>query len=262
MQFSIKQIFSENRLTSILFISGIVLVIFSAILNYDYIMSSGVRLIRYVASFLIVLSLFIFFMKKKGKWELARESALLSKRHNLQGPIDDAFMDSFIFVSPTGKSKNPIFSKWAKSEEERAIVHWRRHFRGDAVVKQDKELKMADIINNNLILWGDPQSNAFIKKIIKKLPIKWTEKVIEVNGKSYDAANHGLIMIYPNPLSPNHYIVFNSGFTYRDYAYLNNARQVPMLPDWAVIDLRTPPNAVWPGKVVKANFFDEFWRVK
>jgi hypothetical protein len=29
-----------------------------------------------------------------------------------------------------------------------------------------------------------------------------------------------------------------------------------------VIDLKTPPNAVWPGKVVAADFFDERWRLK
>ena len=43
---------------------------------------------------------------------------------------------------------------------------------------------------------------------------------------------------------------------------MNNARQVPMLPDWAIIDLRTPPNSVWPGLVVDADFFDEQWQLK
>jgi hypothetical protein len=69
-------------------------------------------------------------------------------------------------------------------------------------------------------------------------------------------------MIYPNPLNPGKYLVLNSSFTFRDYAYLNNARQVPMLPDWAVVDLTTPPDAVWPGKIVAADFFDEKWQLK
>jgi hypothetical protein len=43
---------------------------------------------------------------------------------------------------------------------------------------------------------------------------------------------------------------------------LNNARQVPKLPDWAVIDLRTPPDSRYPGKVVAANFFGEKWEVR
>ncbi|MGV2338788.1 MAG UNVERIFIED_CONTAM: hypothetical protein LVR18_33815 [Planctomycetaceae bacterium] len=57
-------------------------------------------------------------------------------------------------------------------------------------------------------------------------------------------------------------MVLNSSFTFREFAYLNNARQVPMLPDWAIIDLRTPANAVRPGGIAAADFFDEQWKVK
>jgi hypothetical protein len=35
-----------------------------------------------------------------------------------------------------------------------------------------------------------------------------------------------------------------------------------MLPDWAVVDVTTPPNALWPGKIVDADFFDERWQIK
>jgi hypothetical protein len=73
---------------------------------------------------------------------------------------------------------------------------------------------------------------------------------------------HAPVLIYPNPLNPDRYVVLNSGFTYREFAYLNNARQVPKLPDWAVIDLRTPADSLWPGKVVGADFFDENWQLK
>ena len=57
-------------------------------------------------------------------------------------------------------------------------------------------------------------------------------------------------------------MVLNSGFTFRDYDYFNNARQVAKLPDWAVIDLRTPPGSRYPGKIVDADFFDEHWKLK
>jgi hypothetical protein len=42
---------------------------------------------------------------------------------------------------------------------------------------------------------------------------------------------------------------------------LNNARQVPKLPDWAIVDLRTPPNSRAPGKIVAADFFNESWEL-
>jgi hypothetical protein len=43
---------------------------------------------------------------------------------------------------------------------------------------------------------------------------------------------------------------------------VNNARQVPKLPDWAVIDINTPANARYPGKIAAAGFLDEHWRFK
>ncbi|HZL86740.1 MAG TPA: hypothetical protein VFB96_00070, partial [Pirellulaceae bacterium] len=120
-----------------------------------------------------------------------------------------------------------------------------------------------DIAAHNLVLWGDPASNAVLAKILDKLPIRWTKDEIVVDdGRKYAADKHALIAIYPNPLNPSKYVVLNSSFTFRDYAYLNNARQVPMLPDWAVVDLTTPPNPVWPGHILAADFFDERWQVK
>ena len=77
-----------------------------------------------------------------------------------------------------------------------------------------------------------------------------------------DATDRALILIQPNPLNLNRYVVLNSGFTYREYDYLNNARQVPKLPDWAVIDVKTPPNSRYPGKVVSAGFFGEDWGLR
>ena len=53
-----------------------------------------------------------------------------------------------------------------------------------------------------------------------------------------------------------------SGFTFRDYDYLNNARQVSKLPDYAIIDVNTPANSRYPGKVVRAGLFDERWKLQ
>jgi dienelactone hydrolase len=198
-----------------------------------------------------------------GKWEAgARPAEGLRKRHDLQGPIDDAFMDRFLFVRPSGNAAHEGAGKWALAELDRAIEHWRRHFRGVAPVKQDSEVSDDDIANSNLVLWGDPSSNRLLAKIVDQLPIVWKKDEITVAERRFAADDHALIMIYPNPLNPRRYVVLNSGFTFRDYAYLNNARQVPKLPDWAVIDLRTPPNSLWPGKVAAAGFFDEAWRLK
>ncbi len=186
----------------------------------------------------------------------------LHKRHNLQGPIDDAFMDSFIFVAPSGHAKQPAVEKWVSSEFSRAKTEWRRQFRGEARVKDDTAITDDDIVNFNLVLWGTPDSNAVLKRIADKLPIRWERDKIVVGGKGFPADRHAVILIYPNPLNPQKYVVLNSGFTYREYDYLNNARQVPKLPDWAIVDLSVPPDARAPGKIAAADFFNEQWQLK
>ncbi|HUY36224.1 MAG TPA: prolyl oligopeptidase family serine peptidase [Pirellulales bacterium] len=201
--------------------------------------------------------------RRDGQWHLGpREGDGLRKRHGLQGPIDDALMDAFLFVRPTGKPAHEAVGAWADAELARAIEQWRRHFRGVARVKLDSQIDDDDIASSNLILWGDPAGNAVLGRIAGQLPIGWNAKQIVAGKRNFPADTHALIAIYPNPLNPRRYVVLNSGFTFREYAYLNNARQVPKLPDWAVVDLRTPPDTLWPGKIAAADFFDENWRLK
>jgi hypothetical protein len=201
------------------------------------------------------------FRKEGEKWQLVRfvETGELVKRHGLQGPIDDAFMDSFLMVRPTGKPMNDRVGSWAQGEMTHALVHWRKQFRGDARVKDDSVVTAEDIAAHNLVLWGDPSSNAVLAKVLPKLPLRWDHKEVRLGKDTYDSTHHVPVLIYPNPLNPKRYVVIDSGFTFREYDYLNNARQVPKLPDYAVLDVRTPPSSRWPGKVVTAGFFDEKW---
>jgi hypothetical protein len=197
------------------------------------------------------------------KWEAPEaKSTALRKVHNLQGPVDDAFMDGFIFVRPTGQPLNPAVGAWVKAEMDRAVIQWRQQYRGDVQIKDDTAITPEDVKSKNLILWGDPSSNKTLAKLAAQLPIQWSAADLKVKDKSYPSATHAAILIYPNPQNPAKYIVLNSGFTFREYDYLNNARQTPKLPDWSIIDITTAPNSRTPGKIVDANFFDEKWQVK
>jgi dienelactone hydrolase len=202
----------------------------------------------------------VYLAKTNGKWAIANgRPAGLVKRHGLQGPIDDAFMQSFLFVLPGGTPPGDSGKRIA-DEAQRAIREWRRQFRGDARVKRDSEVTDEDIARHALVLWGDPASNSVIARIAAKLPVSWSGGRLSLKGKQYDAATHYPALIYPNPLNGNRYIVLNSGFTFREYDYLNNARQISKLPDWAVIDVTTPANGRYPGSVKAAGFFDEKWQ--
>jgi hypothetical protein len=206
----------------------------------------------------------VHFRKTGAKWAIVASAEIpgFHKRHDLQGPIDDAFLDSFVFVSPTGTPLAPAAGKWAASEEERAIAEWHRQFRGDAQVRDDKDVTDADIAGSNLILWGDPASNRVLARIADRLPVKWTADAVVLGAHRYPAATHAPILIFPNPLNPKKYVVLNSGFTFREGDYLSNARQTPKLPDYAIVDLSVPPDGRFPGKIVEAGFFNEQWALQ
>jgi len=208
------------------------------------------------------------FVRQGERWTAipARDAPdrIRRKRHGLQGPIDDAFLDAFIFVKPTGKGLSEEVAKWVDAEFNHAVTHWRQQMRGDARVKLDTELTREDMQNANIVLWGDPQSNEVLGMLFEHIPVTWkiADRVVAAGDQKFDLTHHMPILIYPNPMAPNRYIVFNSSFTYREYDYLNNARQTPKLPDWAIVDVRTPPNSRWPGKIVAADFFNEEWQLK
>jgi hypothetical protein len=202
--------------------------------------------------------------KARAGWHVAPagEDSQLRKRHGLQGPIDDAFLDGFVFVTPTGKPLNENIGKWVAAESDHAIRHWQKQFRGEARVRRDEEVTDGDVADSNMVLWGDPSSNKVLARIADKLPVRWTAHSVTAGEKQFAAASHVPVLVYPNPLNPRRYVVLNSGFTFREFDYLNNARQVPKLPDYAIIDTGVAPDARSPGGVVAAGFFDERWQLR
>jgi hypothetical protein len=176
------------------------------------------------------------FEKKKGKWKPAGHELT----HGLQGPIDDAFMDAFLCVQPTDRFAKE-YAKW---------------MRADLRVKDASAVTSDDIANNNLVLFGDPQSNKLIAKVAGKLPIRWSKGNIVVGNQKFSAAEHTLALIYPNPLNPKKYVVLNSGHTFGEKDFIGtNALLYPRLGDYAII--RRSDN-----KVVLAGLFDDDWKLK
>jgi hypothetical protein len=194
------------------------------------------------------------FQKHNSRWSLVAtpSSDRLQKRHALQGPIDDAFMDSFIMVRPTSKPINDQIGAWTLAAMSDALREWRLQFRGDAPVKDDTAITDADIANSNLILWGDPRSNRLLARLALKLPIHWDQTRFSVLRTTYSTRDYVPVLIYPNPLNPKHYVVLNSGFTFADEAPTSNALQIPKLPDYAVLNFHTQA-------IENAGFFDEDW---
>jgi hypothetical protein len=203
----------------------------------------------------------IHLVKAPRGWRAVREpSRDVQKRPGLQGPIDDAFMDSFIMVRSTGKPLNAAAGEWINDEFVHATNEWRNQFRGDAIVKADTEITDEDIANNHLVVWGDAESNQLLKRIARKLPVRWSAKEVRLGGKTFAAEKFVPVLIFPNPLNPRKYVVLNSGFTFCEYGRSSNALQIPKLADYAVLDMSVPRTSRYPNGVALTGFFNEQWQ--
>ncbi len=201
-----------------------------------------------------------------GSWKTVEDFASIRKRPGLSGPIDDAFIDPFLVVLPTGKSHSAVVEKWVRSESENLAVRWQTLFRGELRAKLDTEVTAEDMRNYHLVLWGDPHSNSLLKELLVADgaaggPLSWSDSSIKVGRLSFESTSHVPLAIRPNPLAPAKYIVINSGPTFRQAHDRTNSLQNPHLPDWTVISLDSPPSAESAGAAVAAGFFDDGWQV-
>lgn len=188
--------------------------------------------------------------------------ARLAKQPGLQGPIDDAFSSPFLVVTPSGKSSHAAVETWVRFELDHFLVRWRALMRGEARVKRDTDVTDDDLGKYHLVLWGDRESNLVLARIADRLPMAWGEHEIRVGDRVFSADHHVPVLIHPNPLRPGKYVVVNSGHTFREGHDKTNSLQNPKLPDWAILDLTQPPDALSAGRVAAADFFDEAWQIR
>jgi hypothetical protein len=184
------------------------------------------------------------------------------KRHNLQGPIDDAFMLPFVCVRGTGTPWNAEQAAWANWTLDRCAAEFDKWMRGRPPIVNDTDVSHDMLLAKNLILFGDPGSNSVLAKIVERLPVRWTKTTIGVFGEDYDPATHGVSFIYPNPLSPRRYVVVNSGHTFHAADFeKSNAWLFPRLGDIAVQKFEQLDKEGYKETVERADLFDGSWKL-
>jgi dienelactone hydrolase len=212
----------------------------------------------------------VYLFRRGGQWKAVRPQMLLADRARrpqkipgLQGPIDDAFMESFLCVRGTGKRPwHAATQKYAEANLERFAREWRKYLRGELPVKDDVDVSDEDIASRHLILFGDPASNSVIADVLDELPLGWTRDKIGLGGKEYDAAEHVPVLIYPNPLNPQRYVVLNSGHTFHAADFeKTNALLYPRLGDYAVLKLRPTEKDPLRTTVAVSGLYDDYWRI-
>ncbi|MFO1021217.1 MAG: prolyl oligopeptidase family serine peptidase [Planctomycetales bacterium] len=190
------------------------------------------------------------------------ENPKFHKRHNLQGPIDDAFMESFVCVKGTGKPWEKKHAGWVDWTRKRFEHEFNKGFRGEVRTVDDAQVTDELELNHNLILFGDPGSNAYLAKIVNQLPVTWKKDRLTVDGKDYDLKSHGVALIYPNPRNRSKYVVINSGHTFhaKDLAS-SNAWLFPRLGDIAVLKYSPDKKEGYTEEIAWSANFDSAWKL-
>lgn len=166
----------------------------------------------------------------------------LYKKPGLQGPIDDAFKDAFLVVRPTGKPESKESGQYIAATMEQFIKEWAKYMRGDVRIKDDRAVTEDDVEKYHLILFGDMSSNKLTKRLAPMLMRGWPGAPLVP------------VLIAPNPINANRYVVFNSGHTFHANEFMGtNALLYPRLGDFAVIQ---PTQR----QVIRGGLFDSEWR--
>jgi hypothetical protein len=199
----------------------------------------------------------------QNSWSVVEDvDRAIRKRPGLQGPIDDAFCDRFLFVRPTRPARHGAVQRWIDREFQYAQDRWRKVMRGDVRVVDDVDVTEDQINSCHLICFGDFSSNRYLNEIAQHFPIQWTSESLQVGSLEFESSTHAAAYWFTNPRNPERYVVVNSGMTFREFSNVSNSRQIAMLPDWAVIDTTVDGADIFPGKIVADGFFDEDWSLK
>lgn len=184
-----------------------------------------------------------------------------SKRAGLAGPLKDVFHDPVIVVWGT---QDPQLSR-ANELLAREVAKVRQGFDVAYPVVSDREFDRAREKTHAVILVGGPDSNSVTRALDARLPIHVhsSPPSVVVGQETFAGDELGAAFIYPNPDSPDRYVVVLAGASVE--GTLRGMSLPDLLPDWMVWDaaLSRARGAMilGRGKLRAGGQFDERWEL-
>lgn len=212
----------------------------------------------------------VYFQKLDAGWEmlsyddsrLYQEAGNGGKTRDLQGPIDDAFMQPFLCVRGTATPWSPEHEAWAAWSLARFERDFDKWMRGKIRIVNDTDVTPDMIQRYHLILFGDPGSNSLIAQVHEQLPLTWEREQYTIGSQTWSTREHGVALISPNPLNRKRYVVLNSGMTLREKDFKSsNAWLFSKRGDLAVIRFEANPQQQFTETLEWATLLDEFWEL-
>jgi hypothetical protein len=152
--------------------------------------------------------------------------------------------------------------------------HWRpRHF-------LDTAISEADLARYSLILIGGPDDNLIARRFAAQLPLRIREDEIVLDGRSFEALDAVVQLVYPHPLNPERYVAITAANsvagmslaippsppTWAAIGYMPLIEQLPPDVDFGLADGRVAgePQGETGSRVrvLAAGVFDQRWRLQ
>ena len=125
-------------------------------------------------------------------------------------------------------------------------------------VKTDAEVTEKDIAESHLILFGSPEGNTLMARVLPKTPVQIVSpSEIRVGDRTFKGESLGISFIYPNPLNPKRYVMICAGCTWRAGA----AGSLGLAPDY-ILFKQAPSKAYdkFASNLVGFGTFDTHWK--
>jgi len=136
---------------------------------------------------------------------------VVSKRPGLSGPLWDIYSSFCLLVYGTNSKDKSLIKVSRKCAESFSNPVWmsRMNFK----IVPDKDVSNKDVTENNVVLFGNPETNEVLARMLDKLPIQANANNVSARNVKYSGDNVGFVLIYPNPLNQEKYIAVFSGNT-------------------------------------------------
>jgi predicted esterase len=164
--------------------------------------------------------------------------------------LKEAILDAHAYVYSTEGSLEEqeltrALAAWAADWGDWADVRW--------PVVSDREVPT----HRNLVVFGTPSGNRLLTKVAGRLPIHFEDNALVVCGKSFPS-DHACRMIFPNPDSPDRYLLVNTAVSVSGLSALQGGG-LGVWPSW-----RSEPDVIVvgpDGKEVWSALFDREWKI-
>ncbi len=164
---------------------------------------------------------------KDGKIALFAKNykpASIYKNPEIEGPISHVTTTPFAVVIGTS-SKDTLMNKLCRIKANDFIKYWKNWQKYEPRVFLDTELSESDMQKYSLILYGDASANLITKKLGNKIPLKISPDKIVITGRTFEAKDACVQMVYPHPLNRERYITVIGATSAAGMYFYNSVNQ-------------------------------------